>query len=68
MCYDQIVDAQRDRFDAGIWAVGGLAVSLVAGALWAYVAMAGIPIFFGIIDMIVGLCGIFGPQGTIAYF
>ena len=68
MCYDQVVDGHRDRFDAGIWGIVGIVVSLVAGALWAYVAMAGIPIFFGIIDMIVGLCGMLGPQGTMQYF
>ena len=68
MCYDQIADAQRDAFDAGIWAIGGVLVTAVAGALWAYVAMAGIPIFFGITDMIIGLVGILGPQGTMQYF
>lgn len=68
MCYDDIVALQRERWDATLWGIVAIFVSMAAGALWVYVAMAGVPIFFGIIDIIVGLCGILGPLGTMQYF
>jgi len=51
-----------------VWAVVGIFVSIAAGLLWYYVAMAALPIFFGLVDILVGLCGILGPLGTIYYF